>query len=918
MFYRLTPGFGDSKLYVRNLRTGNQIEIPRGDDAQFSYDSRLVAFQIAPLDSIVKQLELEDTRPANMPKDSLGILDLASGEIMRVARVKSFKIPVEAGGWIAYLHEAPQPENGDSTAANERPSGRRGRRNGDTEEKPEGTQLVLQNLTSNQTWEFEHVTSYVLSDDGSRLAFATSNKEGDADGAYAVTTGQDAAQPMLVGTGSYKNLSTVRDGSQIAFLSNRDEHDADQPAFAVYYWNGSGEARLVANQATTGVPNGWWVSENGETSFSRDGRRLFFGTAPRPEPKSKEKVPDWKKVELDVWNWQDPLLQPNQLVDRDDELKRSYRAVVHLADSRVVQLATIDLPTVEVADSGRGDVGLAVTNMPYRQRISWDSPDYNDVYVVDVRTGRARKVLEDIQANATLSPAGRYLTWWDGAKRAWFAMSVEGGDAVDLTSRIGVPFEDELNDRPMIPGANGSAGWTTRDDRFLVYDSYDMWAVDPSGRSAPRNVTEGVGRRMGLRFRYVDMDRTGGGIGFGFGFRRQSNFVPDDVDVVLSAFDTKTKSGGFYRDRIRGNREPQRLVMAAKEFGNPLKAKDADVVIFTQESFEEFPDLWSSDLSFQNPQKLSRANPQQDNYLWGTSELVGWKSTDGFPLEGLLFKPENFDSTRQYPMMVYYYEKNSDNLHSHRAPAPGSSSIDISFYVSRGYVVFVPDIYYHDGYPGESALNCVVPGVLSLLAKGFVDPERVGAQGHSWGGYQNAYLVTRTNIFAAVEAGAPVANMTSAYGGIRWQTGISRAMQYERTQSRLGGSLWEVRPRYIENSPIFWADKIQTPLLMMHNDADGAVPWYQGIEMFVGMRRLHKPVWMLNYNGEPHGLRKYQNRKDFAIRMQQFFDHYLKDAPAPAWMVEGIPAVRKGLDDGLELVVTPTTSGAGSGEGRHP
>jgi dipeptidyl aminopeptidase/acylaminoacyl peptidase len=351
--------------------------------------------------------------------------------------------------------------------------------------------------------------------------------------------------------------------------------------------------------------------------------------------------------------------------------------------------------------------------------------------------------------------------------------------------------------------------------------------------------------------------------------------------------------------------------MEPRRFGSPHKAKDSDVMIFTRETFQEFPDLWTSDLSFRNPQRLSRANPQQDDYLWGTAELTEWTSTDGLQLQGLLFKPENFDPAQKYPMMVYYYEKSSDGLHSHRAPAPGSSSINISFYVSRGYVVFIPDIYYRDGYPGESALNCLVPGVLSILAQGYVDPERVGAQGHSWGGYQNAYLVTRSNIFAAVEAGAPVSNMTSAYGGIRWQSGVSRAMQYERTQSRLGGSLWEVQRRYIENSPIFFADKIETPVLMLHNDEDGAVPWYQGIELFNGLRRLHKPVWMLNYNGEAHGLRKYQNRKDFAVRMQQFFDHYLMGVPAPVWMEEGVPAVKKGKDLGLKIITETTTSGGG-------
>jgi dipeptidyl aminopeptidase/acylaminoacyl peptidase len=216
--------------------------------------------------------------------------------------------------------------------------------------------------------------------------------------------------------------------------------------------------------------------------------------------------------------------------------------------------------------------------------------------------------------------------------------------------------------------------------------------------------------------------------------------------------------------------------------------------------------------------------------------------------------------------------------------------------------VFTPDIVYKEGYPGKSAENSIIPGTISLIEKGFVDEKKMAIQGQSWGGYQVAHLVTRTNMFAAAGAGAPVSNMTSAYGGIRWQTGMSRQFQYEKTQSRIGATLWERPLYYLENSPLFKIPDINTPLLIMHNDNDGAVPWYQGIEMFVGMRRLSKPVWMLNYNGEAHNLVQRVNRKDLSIRLSQFFDHYLLDEPMPKWMAEGVPAIKKGSDWGFELV----------------
>ncbi|MEL6923846.1 MAG: prolyl oligopeptidase family serine peptidase, partial [Bacteroidota bacterium] len=318
--------------------------------------------------------------------------------------------------------------------------------------------------------------------------------------------------------------------------------------------------------------------------------------------------------------------------------------------------------------------------------------------------------------------------------------------------------------------------------------------------------------------------------------------------------------------------------------------------------FRMFPDLRYSNMHFENPRRISFANPQQDNYKWGNIELYNWTSIDGQQLQGLLVKPDDFDPNKQYPMIVNFYERSTNGLHQHRAPYPHRSTINYSFYTSRGYVIFNPDVPYRVGYPGESAYNAVVSGTSALLDEGFVDRERVALQGHSWGGYQIAHIVTKTDLFRCAESGAPVVNMISAYGGIRWGSGMSRMFQYEHTQSRLGGTLWEKPMRYVENSPIFWVDKINTPLLILHNDEDGAVPWYQGIEFFVALRRLGKPAWLLNYNGEPHWPVKLQNRKDFNIRMQQFFDHYLMDAAKPLWMERGVPAIEKGIEQGLELM----------------
>ena len=895
MLYALEPQDGDAELFVHALAGAARYQVPRGRGARFSDDYAWVVFLIKPELAKTREAKLDDKKPDQQPKDSLGILNLSTGEITRIERVKSFELPEDSGGWVAYLlakelkadtatAEAKEEKKEEQEETPEEAEDEK-----EKKDKKDGTTLVLRNLATGEERRFEKVVEYAFSEDGARLAYVVSSEDGEGDGVYVVNTSDGVSAAALAGKGNYKTVTFSEAGLPLAFLSNRDDYEADQPAFSVYLWSGSGEATSVAAQGATGVPDGWWVSEHGDLEFSENGRRLFFGTAPRPEPEPEEKTPEWEEVKVDIWNWRDPLLQPMQLVNRDRELKRTYQAVVHLRGGRIVQLADQEMPNVDLLEGGDGDVALGASNMPYRQRLSWDWPRYNDYYVVDVETGARRKLLEGLQGSAELSPEGKYLTWWDGGELAWFAMPADSGEPVNLNAAIPHRVDNELHDWPMLPSSYGDAGWTEGDRSFLIYDRHDIWATDPTGRRAPRNLTDGVGRERNLQFRYLRLDP-------------EEEAIGTDAPMLLRVFDRNSKASGYARDRVDGDGPPEFLVMGDHSYSTPRKAEDADVVMFTRSRFDEYPDLWTSDLSFDDMRKISNAGAQMEGYAWGTAELVHWRSVDGIPLDGVLYKPDDFDPSKKYPMMVYFYEKMSDRLHSFRSPGPGSSSISVAFYVSRGYVVFIPDIHYQVGYPGEIALDCVVPGVLHVLEQGFIDPQRVGVQGHSWGGYQIAYMITQTDIFAAAEAGAPVSNMTSAYGGIRWGSGMSRMFQYEKSQSRIGGTLWEARPRYITNSPLFWADKVNTPVLMLHNDDDGAVPWYQGIEFFVALRRLGKPTWLLNYNGEPHGLRKHQNRKDWQVRLQQFFDYYLLDAPAPVWLVEGVPAVMKGKTLGLELV----------------
>ena len=864
VLYAFSPEKGDGMLHVRSLSESTLHEIPRGSNARFTYDSRHAIFHIEPAEDSVRAAKKADRKDDEMPRDTLGILTLASGEIHQIPEVQSYRTPAEAGGFFAYRLEKT-----------------------DADSVGEGSRLILHNLTSDQDTTFTNAKDFVFNSTGTYLAYTYEKEDSLDTGLVLVTTADFVSDTLMSGGGEYDELQFDDDGTQLAFLSSREGMDMDPPAYGLYYWHeGADMVDTLATLDSDGVPDGWWVSPNANVTFAENGSRVFFGTAPQPPAESDEDEElDEDRVVLDVWNWKDPLLQPMQLQQLSNEKQRSYRAVVHLDSRTIVQLAHEDLPTVTIGARGDADAAMGVSDLPYRQKISWDWPRYMDVYTVNVNDGSRQLILEGIQDYPSLSPEAQYITWWDRNTLAWMAISTSGGEAVNLTSTVDQAFHNEIHDWPYQPNEYGSAGWTAGDESFVIYDRHDLWAVDPTGSAPAQNVTDGLGRNNGLRFRYVRLDY-------------DEDAIPDDI--LLSAFDYDSKASGFYRVAADGQQAPQELVMMDRQFSYPTKAENADQLLFTRQSYTEYGDLWTSDMDFDDMTRISHVNPQQEDYSWGTAELVEWTSLDGLPLRGMLFKPEGFDPDSKYPMMVYFYEKMSDGLHQYRFPSTARSSISFSFYVSRGYLVFVPDIPYKVGYPGESALNAVVPGVTMLVNSGFVQEDKIGVQGHSWGGYQIAYMITETDLFAAAEAGAPVSNMTSAYGGIRWASGMSRMFQYEKTQSRIGGSLWETPLRYIDNSPLFQADKINTPVLMLHNDDDGAVPWYQGIEFFVALRRLGKPVWMLNYNGEGHGLSKYANRRDFAIRMQQYFDHYLMDAPAPVWMEEGIPAIRKGESLGLE------------------
>lgn len=886
--YALALQDGDGELVVRNLKTGSEYRHPRGKDPVITADARFVIFSVAPPKAEIDKAKKAKKKPEEQPKGGIGIMNLADGSVATAERVKSFKVPEEGGSFVAYLLEPPQKKAEAKSAEGKTEGETKPEEDKDVKKKEKkkepGTDLVLRELASGAQETISEVSDYAWSKNGSWLSYGVSSKVPASDGAFARKAGEGASHKLLAGQGNYKSFAFDDKGVALGFVSDRDNYSAEAPCYKLYLWKPVEDSAAEIVPGSAALPQGTAVSENGKLEFSKGGDRLFFGTAPAPKADPKD-APEPLKV--DIWNYRDSDLQPMQKARAEEDKKRSYRALYDLNTKKSVQLASADMPTIVTVDAG--DVALGSSDVPYRQLISWDG-EYRDFYAVSLATGARKSLLKKVHFGASLSPEGKYMLYYDGNDGAWHTIRVADGKAFNLTGKLGVSFQEEDWDTPDLPRPYGTGGWTEGDKTVLLYDRYDIWEVQPDAGSA-RMLTRGTGRGGKIIFRYQKLDP-------------EEKAIPASSPVLLSAVNEQTKATGYYQAAFGATSPPAPLAMLDKAFGNLIKAKNTDTVVFTLSRFEEFPDLWSANASFAGIKKISGANPQQSEYNWGRSELIDYRNTDGKPLRAILTRPEDFDPAKKYPLMVYIYEELTNNLHRYVPPAPGTS-INITRYVSQGYVVLQPDIVYQTGFPGESAMKCVIPAIQKVIDMGFVDPARIGIQGHSWGGYQISYMITRTNLFRAVEAGASVVNMISAYGGIRWGTGMSRAFQYEKTQSRIGAPPW-LRPlQFIENSPLFWVEKVQTPYLTIANDEDDAVPWYQGIEFFTALRHLGREAYMFNYNGEKHGLRERENQKHWSVHLDEFFDHHLKGKARPDWMEKGVPYLERGKRDVNPLYGNP-------------
>ena len=845
---KMEPWEGDATVYLYAAQGQETATFSPADKFAFSASSGYLVVTQTPGKSTVDSLKVLKTKEDKMPMNTLVIYSVA-GKKETIDSLKTFKLADEAD-WIAY---------------------QRGRKD---------STLYVRSLDGSKTILIPTVKDFQFAKKCGMLYY-TSAAEGEA-GIF--TLNPEKGSPALIkeGKGVFKQTTFDEKGERLAFLYCADK-DSSYKALSLWLSEHNAPAKEIATRGNKAFPAEWVINENGMLQFSKSASRLFFGTSPEPRQKDTTQLAE-NRPNVQVWSWDEPVQYTVQNYNKEKDLKKSYQAVYNLGNGSIFQLANEELPNIQLGNEGDAALALLSTSRPYSLSSMWEARTRSDYYTVSLDNGERKQIAQADYGRFHLSPQGKYAYWYGETDSCWYTIALAEGKRYRLTTPESFPAWDEDNDVPNHPYAHGAAGWTANDQNLLIYDRYDIWKFDPTAATSPINLTVN-GRKEKLSYRLEQLDK-------------EARFIDLGKPQLLKGFNETTKGYGFYNARLSAPAAPKTLLAGNYMLRSINKAKNTDDVIYTMETFQQYPDIHYSTLAFKKSVQLTHGDKQQEGFIWGTAELVSWISLDGRPLEGVVYKPANFDPNKKYPMMVNFYERNSETLYNYRMPEPHRSTIDYHLYNSNEYVIFNPDIRYVDGYPGESCYNCLMPGVTMMIAKGYIDEKAIGAQGHSWGGYQVAYLATRTNLFSAIESGAPVVNMFSAYGGIRWGSGMARSFQYEHTQSRLAATPWSSPLRYLENSPLFTMDKVQTPILIMHNAAAGHVPWYQGIEYFVAMKRLGKPCWLLNYTGEPHWPTNMANRIDFQRRMFQFFNHYLKNQKMPKWMSEGVPAVEQPFELG--------------------
>ncbi len=898
MTFAYQPNDGDGTLFIRDLENLGMSPVEMGTNGTgpvFSEDSRWLAFFTTPPEEEEAERSGEQRQP--VPR-TFHLLNILTEERIEMENAASIAFS-EDSRWLAVHKTRPEAGGGGSSA----PAGRGGRGGGrggpggggegDNDDQPRGADLILRDLSTGTVSNVGNVAEYAFNDTGAMLAYLVDAQDKVGNGLYLMEVGSGRITPVSTGQYLYAQLVWNEEGTALAVLRGdkgegmvqRDNVLLAYPAIDSPGGGAAGSAAVTYDpSADASFPEGFVLSELSAPQWSEDGERIFLGIKEQEEELDESDEP---RANVDVWHWKDDRVQSIQMVQASRDRRATYLSVLNLGNSRFLRLADDDMQRVQLTDNGRWAVGF--DDSPYRMDPA-SSNNRSDVYRVDPTSGGRTPIATALINDMGTSPDSRwFLFWQDQQVQGW---NLDTGNTVNLTETAGVDFENKEFDRPVEKSTYGVGGWSTDGGSVFLNHKYDVWQVPLDGGEA-LNLTGGMGDRDSIRFRVVDLNTEDDGIDLG-------------EPVLLSAYGEWTKRSGHFR--ARAGRDPEELIwedemIGAGGRGSPgvRKAKNADRIVYTRQTFEQFPDYWTSDTRFRRPRKVTDANPHQAEYAWGSRVLVDYTDDRGNDLQATLALPAGYTEGERYPMLIYFYEKMSQRHHQYSMPVYDDRP-HMSTYASNGYLVLMPDIVFDVGYPGSSSLDDVTAAAEKVIELGYADPGRICLQGHSWGGYESSFIVTQTDMFACVVTGAPLTNLISMYNINYKRTGSPNGPILEWSQGRMDTSPYHDFELYVSQSPLHHVANITTPFMILHGTDDGAVDWNQGLEYYNAARRMGKEVILLSYPGEPHHLGKEENQKDFQIRMKQYFDYYMKDVPAPEWLREGVPFLKKeriGPKDGV-------------------
>jgi len=852
-----------------------------GNAPQFSADSRWITYFVNPPDrsagragrggggSAPPPATGRGTAPVAVVPGHLELLHVASGEKTSIPNASSWKFSV-GSTWLAVRLNKVQADA-----------------------KHNGADLLVRDLRTGINRLIGSVSQYEFNETGSLLAYSVDAAERLGNGVYLLDPATGDTRQLDAMSADYDQLIWGSKGAQLAVLRGDTVKGMKQKQNVLLSWSGVGTATMKSARfdpsTSMAVPRDMVLSEYTAPRFSKDGSRVFVGLK---EQEPQIAAADSNKANVDVWHWKDAQPQSQQIVQVAQLRRATIPAVYFLETGKLVRLGSDSMRTVTMA--ANSNVGVGRDDAAYRGEVAWGA-SRADVYTVNATSGTRTLIDKGLSRTYGTSPDSRWFLYLRNKQVRAFNLESAMSVVLDASPVPGKSYVNEDDDHAYEKPLWGSGGWSKDGKSVLLYDKFDVWQVPLDGSRAS-NLTRGVGRAQSLQFRVVRLDAPAGGRGGGAaaGASADDDGIDLSKPLTLSAYGDRTKKSGYWT--VSASQAPTPLVWADKSIGGVVKADSADRLLFTQQDYAEFPDYWVSNSTFATPRKISDANPIVAEYSWASKKvLIDYTTSKGKKLQGTLMLPPDYQPGKKYPMVVEFYEIMS-NTHNVFATPSYNNSVQLATYASNGYLVFQPDIVYEIGKPGSSAVDCMTAAVKQVIALGYADPRRIGLHGHSWSGYQSSYIVTQTDMFAAVVTGAPPTNLVSFYNELYKSSGTVQQGITTVGQVRMGANVtpWNAHDLYEDQSPIFHVRNIKTPLMILHGMEDGAVDYVEGLQFFNAARQNGKQVILLSYPGEAHNLTNRDNQKDFTTRMKQFFDHYLMDKPAPMWLTEGVGQVKKG------------------------